>query len=95
MDNLQASSQKELRRLIDQVETLQEEQKALGADIRDKLLEAKSKGFDVKIIRKVLALRKKTQSERDEEDALINTYMHALSGTPLGDYADKQLQAAE
>ena len=89
MTALQVSAQKELQRIVEQVERLQEEQKALGGDIRDKLQEAKSKGFDPKIIRKVLALRKLGESERAEQEALIATYVHALgmAGTPLGDFA--------
>jgi len=90
MENLQKSAQQDLKRLISQIERLAEERKALGADISDKLKEAKSRGLDPKIIRKVLALRKKTEAEREEEEAILATYLHALQGTPLGDYADRQ-----
>ena len=97
MDNLQSHAQKDLKRLIDQIERLQEEMKALGGDIKDKMTEAKNKGLDTKIIRKVLALRKKSETERNEEQALIDTYCHALgmAGTPLGEFAERQLEAAE
>ena len=78
MTTLQVSSQKQLRQLIEQVERLEEEKKALAGDIRDKYLEAKALGFDVKIMRKVVSLRKKTQSDRQEEEALLAVYMHAL-----------------
>jgi len=78
MTTLQASSQKQLRQLIEQVERLEEEKKALAGDIRDKYLEAKALGFDVKIMRKIISLRKKSQSDRQEEDALLATYLHAL-----------------
>jgi uncharacterized protein (UPF0335 family) len=78
MTTLQASSQKQLRQLIEQVERLEEEKKALAGDIRDKYLEAKALGFDVKIMRKVVSLRKKSQSDRQEEEALLAVYMHAL-----------------
>lgn len=90
MDNLQASAQKKLRQYIEQVERLEEEKKALGADIRDKYLEAKSNGFDPKIMRKMIKMRKMTEQERSEEEALIATYMAALgmlSDTPLGEFA--------
>lgn len=95
--NLQASAQKQLKQHIEKIERLLEEQKALGADIKDELTVAKGNGFDPKIIRKVLALRKKSATERQEEEAIIATYCHALGmdGTPLGDYADRQLVAAE
>ncbi len=95
MNNLQSESQKKLRNVVDRVEALQEQQKELGADIKDILLEAKSNGLDPKIIRKVLALRKKSEIERQEEEALIATYMGALDGTPLGAYAMRELVAAE
>ena len=89
---LQVSAQKELQRIVDQIERLDEERKALGGDIREKFTEAKSKGFDGKILRKVLALRKKSQTDRQEEEAMIATYCHALGmgGTPLGSWAEKK-----
>ena len=78
MTTLQASSQNQLRQYIEQIERLEEEKKALAADIRDKFLEAKSEGFDPKIMKKVISLRKKPKSERAEEDAVLETYLHAL-----------------
>jgi uncharacterized protein (UPF0335 family) len=78
MTTLQASSQKQLRQLIEQVERLEEEKKALAGDIRDKFAESKALGFDIKIMRKVISLRKKSQNDRQEEEALLAVYMHAL-----------------
>jgi uncharacterized protein (UPF0335 family) len=75
---LQASGQKQLRQLIEQVERLEEEKKALAGDIRDKYAEAKGLGFDVKIMRKVISLRKRSHTERQEEEALLAVYLHAL-----------------
>lgn len=75
---LQASGQQQLRQLIEQIERLEEEKKALAGDIRDKYLEAKAVGFDVKIMRKVVSLRKKSQTDRQEEEALLAVYLHAL-----------------
>ena len=72
MTTLQSSAQKQLRQLIEQIERLEEEKKALAGDIRDKYLEAKAVGFDVK------ALRKKSQTDRQEEEAILAVYMHAL-----------------
>jgi uncharacterized protein (UPF0335 family) len=94
MDNLNKKTQDELKRLIDQIERLEAERAALGADVRDKFTEAKNRGFDPKILRKVLALRKKPQIERENEEALIATYLHALGWetTPL---ASRVLEAAE
>jgi uncharacterized protein (UPF0335 family) len=82
MTTLQVSSQKQLRQLIEQVERLEEEKKALAGDIRDKYLEAKAVGFDVKILRKIVSLRKKSASDRQEEDAVLETYLHALGMLP-------------
>ncbi len=81
MTTLQASAQAQLRQFIEQIERLEEEKKAIAADIKDKFLEAKSQGFDVKAMRKVIALRKKDADERQEEDAILETYMHALGMT--------------
>jgi uncharacterized protein (UPF0335 family) len=75
---LQQSAQNQLRQFIEQIERLEEEKKALAADIRDKFAEAKALGFDPKIMKKVLSLRKRSQSERQEEDAVLETYLHAL-----------------
>ncbi len=78
MTSLQSSAQKQLRQLIEQVERLEEEKKALSGDIRDKFAEAKGLGFDVKAMRKIISLRKKTQADRQEEEAILAVYMHAL-----------------
>lgn len=78
MTSLQSSAQKQLRQLIEQVERLEEEKKALAGDIRDKFAEAKGLGFDVKAMRKIISLRKKSQTDREEEDAILAVYMHAL-----------------
>jgi uncharacterized protein (UPF0335 family) len=78
MTTLQSSAQKQLRQLIEQIERLEEEKKALTGDIRDKFAEAKGLGFDVKVMRKVISLRRKTQTERQEEDSILAVYLHAL-----------------
>lgn len=90
MTTLQAAAQKQLRQFVEQLERLEEEKKELGRDIKDKYLEAKAVGFDVKAIRKLIALRKKHKAERDEEQAILDIYMHALgmlSDMPLGEAA--------
>lgn len=84
--SLQKSAQDQLRQYIERAERIEEDRKALGVDLKDVFSEAKANGFDPKIMKKVLALRKKPQAERTEEEALIDTYMHALTGndTPMG-----------
>jgi uncharacterized protein (UPF0335 family) len=78
MTTLQSSAQKQLRQLIEQIERLEEEKKALAGDIRDKYLEAKAVGFDVKALRKIVSLRKKSKTDREEEEAILAVYLHAL-----------------
>ena len=98
MTTLQASAQKQLRQLIEQIERLEEEKKALSGDIRDKFAEAKGLGFDVKVMRKVISLRKKTRTERDEEESILSVYLHALGmldATTAQPEADPVLDAAE
>ena len=67
-----------LRSLVERIERLEEEKKALSSDIRDIFAEAKSAGFDVKIMRKILKLRKMNATDRDEEEFLLDTYRKAL-----------------
>lgn len=92
MITLNNASQKQLRQYVEQIEQLQSEMKGIADDIKDKFTEAKGVGFDVKILRKVLALRKKSKAEREEEDAILTTYCYALGlrDTPLGTWADQQ-----
>ena len=97
MSTLQASAQRQLRQLVEGIERLEDEKKALSGDIRDKYLEAKALGFDVKTMRQVVRLRKKSQTEREEEDSLLEIYLHALGmladATPEG--AQERMVAAE
>ncbi|MDG2244719.1 MAG: DUF2312 domain-containing protein [Rhodospirillaceae bacterium] len=67
-----------LKSFVERIERLEEEKKNLTADTREVYAEAKSSGFDTKTIRKVVALRKLDQSERQEQEALLDTYLRAL-----------------
>lgn len=67
-----------LRSLIERIERLEEEKAALSSDIRDIFAEAKSAGFDVKIMRTILKLRKMNAADRDEQEFLLETYRKAL-----------------
>ena len=67
-----------LRSLIERIERLEEEKKALSGDIRDVFAEAKSAGFDVKIMRAILKLRTMNAADRDEQEFLLDTYRKAL-----------------
>ena len=68
----------QLRAFVERIEKLEEEKKVIADDIKDVYAEAKGTGFDVKILRKIIALRKKQPHEREEEDAILDLYMHAL-----------------
>jgi len=85
----------QLRLLIERIERLEEEKKALSDDIKDVYLEAKGTGFDTKTIKSVIKLRKMTLESRREADALLDTYKAALGmldGTPLGHWALERLK---
>lgn len=67
-----------LRSIIERVERLEEEKKTLSADIKDIFAEAKSAGFEVKVIRQVLAIRKRKPAEVEEQETLLDLYRTAL-----------------
>jgi uncharacterized protein (UPF0335 family) len=79
-----------LRSVVERIERLEEEKKAIADDIKDVFAEAKANGFDTKILRTVIRLRKMDKAEREEQDALLDLYLEALgmlAGTPLGEAA--------
>lgn len=78
MDTKTSFAQGQLRSLIERIERLEEEKKAIAADIKEIYGEAKSNGFDTKIMRKVVSLRKKDSAERQEEEAILDLYLSAL-----------------
>lgn len=87
-----ASSQ--LRSFIERVERLNEEQKALSDDIKEVYSEAAGQGFDVKIMRQVVKLRKLETAELQEQDAILDLYRSALGmlhDTPLGQASIERL----
>jgi uncharacterized protein (UPF0335 family) len=67
-----------LRLLIERIERLEEEKKGIADDIRDTYAEAKAQGFDAKIMREIVRLRRLPPHERDEMEALLDTYKAAL-----------------
>jgi uncharacterized protein (UPF0335 family) len=68
----------QLKAIVERIEHLEEEKKAIADDIKDVYAEAKSNGYDVKALRKIIRLRKQDKNERAEEEAILETYMHAL-----------------
>ena len=67
-----------LRAFIERIERLEEEKKALADDIKDVYAEAKGNGFDVKIMRKIVSIRKQDREKRREEEEILDLYMAAL-----------------
>jgi uncharacterized protein (UPF0335 family) len=68
----------QLKAIIERIERLEEEKKATSDDIRDVYAEAKGNGFDVKALRAIIRMRKMDSDERKEQEAVLETYMHAL-----------------
>ena len=68
-----------LNSLIERIERLEEEKKEIASDIRDIYAEAKGVGFDVKIMKAIIKLRKMNQADRDEQEFLLETYRKALN----------------
>ena len=67
-----------LRSIIERIERLETERKALSGDIKDIFTEAKSAGFDVKVIRQIIRLRKQEPAEVEEQETLLDIYRRAL-----------------
>jgi len=75
----------QLRSIIGRVEKLEEEKMGISADIRDVFAEAKGNGFDIKAIRTIIKMRKMDASEREEQETVLDTYLHALGMLPDSD----------
>jgi uncharacterized protein (UPF0335 family) len=67
-----------LRSIVDRIERLEEERKALGSDIKDVYSEAKSAGFDVKVLRQLIRIRKQEPAEIEEQETLLDVYRRAI-----------------
>ena len=68
----------QLKAIVERIEKLEEEKKATSDDIRDVYAEAKGNGFDAKIMRKIVRMRKMDVDERREQQDVLDTYLHAL-----------------
>lgn len=71
-----------VRAFIERIERMEEEKKAIATDIKEIYAEAKGNGFDTKVLRKIVAIRKQDHNERLEQEALLDIYMHALGMVP-------------
>lgn len=72
----------QLRSLIERIERLQEDRAAVNADIREVYAEGKAAGFDVKIMRQVVRLRRMEKADRDEQETLLELYRRAIGMDP-------------
>ncbi len=68
----------QLKSLIERIERLEEEKAGITGDIKDIYAEAKGNGFDVKVLRKIISLRKRDHDERMEEEAITELYLQAI-----------------
>ena len=80
IDTLNATAQTQLKTIIERIERLEEDKAGVMADLKEVYAEAKGNGFDSKIIRKVVSLRKQDRAKRMEEEALLDLYMSAIGG---------------
>ncbi len=75
---LGSTAQGQLKAILERIERLEEDKAAVMADLKEVFAEAKGNGFDVKIIRKVVRLRKQDRAKRQEEESLVDLYMSAI-----------------
>ncbi len=77
-DNSSSVASKELRQIVERIERLEEEKQAIADDIKEFYAEAKGRGYDTKILRKVIAMRKRNSDDIAEEEAVLDMYLTAL-----------------
>jgi uncharacterized protein (UPF0335 family) len=80
LDTFSTTAQGKLKSLVERIERLEEDKAAVANDLKEVYAEAKGEGFDTKILRKVVRLRKADSAKRQEEDALIELYISAIGG---------------
>ncbi|HEX7759970.1 MAG TPA: DUF2312 domain-containing protein [Caulobacteraceae bacterium] len=80
IDTLNTSAQGKLKSIVERIERLEEDKAAVANDLKEVYAEAKGEGFDTKILRKVVRLRKQDTAKRQEEEALIDLYISAIGG---------------
>ena len=71
----------QLKSIVERIERLEEEKKTISDDIKEVYAEAKGNGYDVKVLRKVIAIRKRDANERAEEEAILDLYLQAVGET--------------
>jgi uncharacterized protein (UPF0335 family) len=77
-DVLSSTAQGRLRSLVERLERLEEDKQAVMDELKEVFAEAKGEGYDVKVLRKVLRIRKQDKAKRQEEEAILDLYLSAL-----------------
>ncbi len=80
LDTFSATAQGKLKSFVERIERLEEDKAAIAGDLKEVYAEAKGEGFDTKILRKVVRLRKTDLAKRQEEEALLELYFSAIGG---------------
>jgi uncharacterized protein (UPF0335 family) len=75
-------AREQLKAIVERIERLEEEKKSISDDIKDVFAEAKANGFDTKILRQVIRIRKQDLAERQEQETVLDLYLHALGMIP-------------
>jgi uncharacterized protein (UPF0335 family) len=78
VETMNPQTAQQLKSVVERIERLEEEKKALGDDIKEVYAEAKGNGFDIKIIRKVVSIRRQETADRVEQEQLIDLYLTAV-----------------
>ncbi|MGD2133894.1 MAG: DUF2312 domain-containing protein [Maricaulaceae bacterium] len=78
VDVLGAAAREQLKAFVQRIERLEEEKAAIGADLKEVYAEAKTMGYDTKVLRKVISLRKMDRNDRAEQEALLDLYLGAI-----------------
>lgn len=77
-NNAQTVAADQLRAFIERIERLETEKQAIADDIKETMSEAKGSGFDTKVMRAIIKIRKQDRNERAEQEAILDLYLHAL-----------------
>jgi uncharacterized protein (UPF0335 family) len=78
VDVIGSAAREQLKAFVQRIERLEEEKASIGADLKEVYAEAKSMGFDTKVLRKVISLRKMDSNDRAEQEALLDLYLGAI-----------------
>jgi len=78
IDVLSATAQGQLKAIVERIERLEEDKAAVMSDLKEVYAEAKGNGYDVKILRKVVRIRKQDRAKRQEEEAVLDLYLSAI-----------------